>query len=150
MWYKLNNNAWPAVLLGLERLKAFASHYEWVGEVDWDKGTGEILDTIMRGDAYMVDGYLMLVNEVTPWYTREKILQEWLVIKLQQGGSVTNIPVALLEIAAKRNCRAVMSADSSPIQIVAQAYQGAGFKPLTNSFFKVVPPWDSSDKPQQK
>lgn len=148
MWYRLATNAWPGVLIALEKLKHFASQYEWVGEVDWDKGTEAVYDTIRKGNAYMVDGYLVLTEVVCPWYSRDNLLQEWLVLKVQVGGNVTSVPKALLEIARERACKAVITADSSPVQLVAKAYQEAGYKPLTNSFFKVVPPWDSSDKPQ--
>lgn len=146
MWYRLATNAWPDVLVALTRLQAFAESYEWVGKVDWDKGTQIIFDTIKAGNAYMVDGYLVLTEVVCPWYTKDLLLQEWLVLKVQVGGNVTAVPKALEEIAKAHNCIAVISADSSPVQLVAAAYKEAGYKPLTNSFYKVTS-WDSSDKP---
>ena len=138
MWYRLNDSSWPLVLVALTRLRAFAESYDWVGTIDWDKGTAIVHETIMAGNAYMVDGYLVLTEVVCPWYTKDKLLQEWLVLKVESGGKVASIPPALETIAAANNCVAVISADSSPVQLVAAAYKEAGYKALTNSFYKVV------------
>jgi len=82
---------------------------------------------------------LVLTAVVYPWYSTAPVLQEWLVLKLHSGGSVNSIPPALLAIAKERGCSVVITGDSSPISIVAEAYSQADFRPLTQSFYKEVP-----------
>lgn len=137
--HKLKDHQWNYVVDALIRLKQYASQYPWVGNIDFDKACDSVYQTMCDGNAYVIDGYLVLVDVIKPWYTDDKILQEWLVIKLvhKEGQSVDSIPPALLKLAEERGCRAVITADSSPVSIVAGAYQRADFKPLTTSFYKV-------------
>lgn len=123
----------------LRRLQAFAAKYAWVNEINWIKANTAILSFHKDGNAFVVDGYLVMVDTVAPWYSLDEVLQEWLVLKLYDGGSVNSIPPALLAIAKSRGCKTVISADSSPISIVSKAYEDAGFLPLTRSYFKEVP-----------
>lgn len=130
----------PAILKALHRLQEYAAVYQWAGNVDFTKGSHAILDEVERGNAYIVDGYLVMVAKVQPWYTKDFILQEWLVLKVYDGyGTVDSVPNALLDIAKERGCSVVISADSSPVSIVAKAYADAGFEKLTQSFFMEVP-----------
>ena len=128
------------VLAALLQLDKYAQAYPWVGSVDFDKGVRVVMDTIDAGNAYLVGGYLVLTDEIVPWYTTDKLLQEWLVIKVRPSPvQVSEVPGALLEIARARGCIGVITADSSPVQLVAKAYDAAGFSPLTTSFYKVLP-----------
>ena len=128
------------VVAALQQLEKYAAAYPWVGTVDFDKGSMAVLSTIDAGNAYMVGGYLVLVDEIVPWYTNDKLLQEWLVIKVRPSPvQVSEIPGALILIAKARGCVGVITADSSPVQLVAKAYANAGFSPLTTSFYKVLP-----------
>lgn len=129
---------WDAVAQALIKLEQYAQQYKWAIGVDFLHAVGNIYDAIVAGQGYVIDGYLVMVDEVKPWYSEVPILTEWLVIKLYSGGSVDSIPPALLEIAKQRGIGMVMTADSSPVNIVAGAYKRAGFSPLTTSFFKVV------------
>ena len=129
---------WGAVVNSLMKLENYAKQYKWAIGVDFLYAVGNIYDAVKAGQGYVIDGYLVMVDEVKPWYSKEPILTEWLVIKLYPGGSVDSIPTALLAIAKERGISMVMTADSSPVNIVAEAYQRAGFDKLTTSFFKVV------------
>lgn len=129
---------WGAVVNSLMKLENYAKQYKWAIGVDFLYAVGNIYDAVKVGQGYVIDGYLVMVDEVKPWYSEQPILTEWLVLKLYQGGSVDGIPPALLEIAKSRGIGMVMTADSSPVNIVAAAYKQAGFSPLTTSFFKVV------------
>lgn len=120
----------------LHRLEAFAKNYSWTNKVDFHKAYSALLDFADAGKAYVIDGYLVMVDVIEPWYSNDRVLQEWLVLKLYTGGTVKSIPLCLLQIARQRACLSVISADSSPISIVADAYQDAGFYPLTRSFYK--------------
>jgi hypothetical protein len=123
----------------LKRLQEYASKYGWAVGVDYEAAVTSILAEVEEGNAYVVQGYLVLVATVYPWYSRLPVLQEWLVLKLENWGTVDSIPPALLTIAKERGCSVVITGDSSPIRIVADAYSNAGFKPLTKSFYKEVP-----------
>lgn len=123
----------------LRRLQAYASKYDWAVGVDYETAVTSIMAEVEAGNAYVVQGYLVLVATVYPWYAKLPVLQEWLVLRLHTGGRVAFVPPALLHIAKERGCSVVITGDSSPISIVADAYSNAGFKPLTKSFYKEVP-----------
>lgn len=127
-----------AVFDALIKLAQYALKYEWAVGVDLSLATRNIFAAISQGQGYVIDGYLVMVDEVIPWYSERAILTEWLVLKLYNDGNVSSIPPALLEIAKERGIGMVMTADSSPVNIVAEAYKQAGFSQLTTSFFKVV------------
>ena len=120
------------------KLDRYSDNYDWAVGKDLDKACASIVDAIHVGNVAIVDGYLVCVEVITPWYSNAKVLQEWLVLKLEEGGNLASIPIALQEIAIGRGASLIMSADSSPVNIVAGAYKAAAFKPLTTSFYKVV------------
>jgi hypothetical protein len=135
MYRLLSYTDLPDLRAALKKLQAFAASYDWAVGIDFDKATDAIIHEANSGNALVVDGYLVMVAEVTPWYSRDKLLQEWLVLKLTNG-DVSNVPTALTQVAAERGCSLVITADSSPISIVADAYKAAGFSTLTRSFYK--------------
>jgi hypothetical protein len=136
MYRQVNDSDTSHIVDALEGLAEYAKAYPWVGEVDRDKACQAIDDTIAAGKAFVVSGYLVLVDVISPWYTSDSLLEEWLVLKLYKGGSVDHIPNALEELRVLFNCSAVVSGDSSPVNIMAGAYKRAGYLPLTTSFYK--------------
>lgn len=126
------------IMAALLRLEEYAKEYKWASGVNVDLAAYNLITYIEAGQGYVVDGYLVMVDEIKPWYSNEPILTEWLVLKLFPGGSVDSVPAALIQIAKNRGISMIMTADSSPVNIVAGAYKRAGFNPLTTSFFTVV------------
>jgi hypothetical protein len=122
-------------LLNLDR---YSDNYDWAVGKNFGKAWCSIAAAVSAGNVAIVDGYLVCVETITPWYSNATVLQEWLVLKLEDGGNIASIPIALQEIAIGRGASLIMSADSSPVNIVAGAYKAAAFKPLTTSFYKVV------------
>lgn len=141
--YRLANDidsADASIAEALLKLQEYAKAYDWAQDIDFLKALESVYETIAEGNAYIVDGLLVLVNEFSPWYSNTKVLQEWLVLRVYPsiGDGVAEVPKALREIAKHRGCATLITADSSPISIVADAYKAAGFQPLTRSFFKKV------------
>ena len=127
------------VTTALAKLQSYAAKYPWVINIDWDKAVESIHNAMDRGMGYVVDeSYLVMVDEVVPWYSEDRILQEWLVIRIYPGGDIDSVPPALVEMAKDRDCIMVMSADSSPVKLVADAYVRADFLPLTQTFYQRV------------
>ena len=127
---------YPTITRRLDAFQERAKSYGWTNSIDYEKGCMAILDFIDKGKGRIVDGYLVMFDVIEPWYSPDKVLQEWLVIKLYDGGSVDSIPPALSELAREFECKSIISADSSPIRIMEDAYKRAGFKVLTRSFTK--------------
>lgn len=125
-----------AVHAALLRLQKFSEAYEWAIGIDFNVGEEAIWAA--RHGAYVVDGYLVMTEVITPWYSTQKVLQEWLVLKLYEDGDINSVPAALQELAHLLDCRVVITADSSPVSIVAAAYEKAGYSSLTHSFYKKV------------
>ena len=124
----------------LLKLRDYARSYDWAVGIDYDIAYYNIQLACSKGYGYIVDGYLVMVDTVTPWYSDVPVLQEWLVLKIYDTttGDIDSVPVALRQIAHERSCSLVITADSSPVSIVAKAYQRAGYSPLTQSFFTKV------------
>lgn len=134
----VNSSDWGHIYKALRGLERYASSYEWANEVSFSKACEAIRAYIAEEKAYLVDGYLVMTDEVEPWYSRDKVLQEWLVLKVYEGGCVSSIPEALIEIAKSKGCKSVLSGDSSPVNIVGKAYEQAGWQPLTRLFTRKV------------
>jgi len=128
------NDDTEVITNAVRKLQAYARNYVFINTIDFDTALANVLETVKIGAAYIIDGYLVLTEFIQPWYSEDWILQEWLVLKVRSGGSVDSIPPALKEIAAEHECRIILTADSSPVNIVAQAYEKAGFHKLTQSF----------------
>ena len=124
----------PAVHDALLVMEQRAAKYPFVVTTSLRKAAASIEHAILTHNAYVVDGYLVLTEVLQPWYSEDNILQEWYVMRLYPSGSVDSIPAALKEIAYTLGCQIVMTADSSPVQIVAAAYEQAGFNKLTQSY----------------
>lgn len=129
-----------AIAEALLKLKHYAEKYDWAVDVDYDIAFDNIIQACAAGKGYVVDGYLVMIDVVTPWYSQSPVLQEWLVLKIFDVPNywIDSVPVALRQIAQANNCAVIITADSSPVSIVAKAYQRAGYKPLTQSFFTKV------------
>lgn len=127
-----------AVDVGLRALQPHADRYPFIATTSLRKAYGSIEHAIITNNGFVVDGYLVLIEVIQPWFSEDTVLQEWFVMKLYDGGSVANIPPTLMRIAHDLGCKIVITADSSPVQIVATAYKQAGFHPLTQSFCKKV------------
>lgn len=128
------NDDTESIIRALRKLQDYAKGYDFVHTIDFNVAAGNVLKTVECGNAFVIDGYLVLLEFLQPWYSEDWILQEWLVLKLCPGGSVDSIPPALKEIAAANECKVIITADSSPVSIVAQAYERAGFHKLTQSY----------------
>lgn len=134
-----NDQDTKAIIEALSRLKNRAYRYGFVGTVDFDKALSTVLHSILAGDGYVIDGYLVMVRSLSPWYSTDKILQEWLVLKLYVPfRGLNSVPQGLVEIAQQRGCRMLITGDSAPVDITATAYKQAGFSNLTQSFYKEI------------
>lgn len=134
-----------AIVEALYRFASRGSEYPSLNKPDFEKGMVEIWNRVDAGDAYVVDGYLVIVKVVTPWYTQESVLSELLVCKLYKG-DITQVPKALEQLARDRGCVSVVCSDSSSHKSLAGAYQAAGFIPLPTPFYKDTPCAESSTK----
>lgn len=118
------------------RLLAYATAYNWAKGVDYQAACGVLHDQVAAGNCYIIDGYAVFVDKVTPWYSTLPYLEEWLTMRLYQGGTTASIPPALEAIAAKLGCASIVGGDSSPVQLMTAAYEGAKWQPLTKLFYK--------------
>lgn len=119
-------------------LEEYSKKYGFAVGVDYTRAVANVLDEVDNEQAYVIDGYLVLLTKVIPWYANKPILQEWLVLKLYGGGDISSVPAGIIQLAKDMGCSVTITADSSPVNIMADAYNKAGFSPLTRSFYKEV------------
>lgn len=104
----------PLILEALVRHKPVLEERSFVGTTDLGKAYSSLESEIGEGNGYVVGDFLVMVTELTPWYSNEKLLTEWFtmsLIKLSRGANLL-VP-ALEEIAKQRSCRAIVTGDTS-------------------------------------
>lgn len=128
----------PTIGRELAKLEKYAKDYGFISSTDLIKATSAIAQQIREGNGYVLGDYLVMVAEVTPWYSNDKLLQEWFTMKLRfRANGRQYIPDVLQVIAEERGCSHVLTADSSNGSMTNQ-WQAAGFSPLTQSFYTKV------------
>lgn len=130
----------PHIYTGLAKLESQAARTgQGMVRADFQKACRVVAEVVASKKAYIVGSYLVLTDQFAPWYSNEEVLQEWFILKVYtEGGGLQEVPIALLSIAKSLGCKYVMSGDSSPVNFVAAAYEKAGWKVLTRSFYKGV------------
>lgn len=113
--------------------------YLAVAPINVDKACANASRAISEGNAYIVGGYFVLAEAVSPWYSDVRVLQESLVMRVYPGGNALDVAKALQDIAARLGCSWVATGDMGKYQLMAKAYLAEGFQPQPPSFYKGVP-----------
>jgi len=121
------------------KVLAQPDHYKFARGFNFSVAYGSLLDAITARRCLYIDGYMVFFDIITPWYGGEPLLQEWFTIKVANEDTQLTLVVAQLHAYARgRGCRAVLGGDSSPVSLMASAYEAEGFTPLTKQYFKEV------------
>jgi hypothetical protein len=135
----------PALLAALtffaDQVKEQPEHYTFAKGYDLGFAYSQLASSITnpsQGEVVLyIDGYLVFTTVVQPWYGGQAFLQEWFTIKVAMSLDGTAGVVKSLEAYASYNdLRGVLGGDSSPVSIMAKAYEQSGFTPLTKVYFK--------------
>jgi hypothetical protein len=135
----------PALLAALtffaEQVKEQPEHYTFAKGYDLNFAYAQLASSITQpsqGEVVLfIDGYMVFTTVVQPWYGGQPFLQEWFTIKVGLSLNGTSGVVKSLEAYASYNeLRGVLGGDSSPVSIMAKAYEQSGFTPLTKVYFK--------------
>jgi hypothetical protein len=135
----------PALLAAFtfftDQVKEQPEHYAFAKGYDLGVAYAQlsacIADTASSEVVLFIDGYLVFTTVVHPWYGGQPFLQEWFTIKVGPSLHGTLGVVQQLEAYAQGvGLRGVLGGDSSPVSIMAKAYEQCGFIPLTKVYFK--------------
>ena len=135
----------PALLAALtffaEQVKEQPEHYAFAKGYDLGFAYAQLASNITDpadGEVVLfIDGYIVFATVVKPWYGGRPFLQEWFTIKVGPSLNGTAGVVAALECYAScYEFSGVLGGDSSPVGIMAKAYEQSGFTPLTKVYFK--------------
>ncbi len=99
---------------------------------------GNVLRAIDEGRAWMADGYFILVDVGSPWFSSQRMLIEEIIIRVRP----TTLPVsyaidALDLIAEKLGCTAIAAGDTQ-IGYMTPHYHAAGYTTLGTQLMKEV------------
>jgi hypothetical protein len=124
-----------------EQVKAQPEHYTFAKGFDLYGGFNKLANCILKPDqneyVYVIDGYMVFVSLVTPWYGGSSFMQEWFTIKIGDSvNGVNGVAEALHDLAKELGLAGVLGGDSSPVSIMAKAYDDSGYIPLTKVYFK--------------
>ena len=135
----------PALLAALtlfaDQVKEQPDHYTFAKGYDLNFAYAQLASSITKpsqGEVILfIDGYMVFTTAIQPWYGGQPFLQEWFTIKVSPSFNGTVGVVRALEAYATENgLRGVLGGDSSPVSIMAKAYEQSGFTPLTKVYFK--------------
>lgn len=138
----LEDGANYTVVKALQQLMEFSPNYGWAVTPNLADGVRHILHKVEEGNAFIGHGYLLLVNEFEPWYGRDKVLSEELVLRLpdQPTYNLRPIPYFIEALAKVRGCNIVLAGNSYTSNKLSRIYQSRnhGFKPCSEIFYKVI------------
>lgn len=135
----------PALLAALtffaDQVKKQPEHYSFAKgynlEFAYDQLKQSINAPLKSELVFYIDGYIVFTSTIVPWYGGQAFLQEWFTIKVGPSLNGTLGVVQQLEAYAQGvGLRGVLGGDSSPVSIMAKAYEQSGFTPLTKVYFK--------------
>lgn len=127
---------WPAIECTMRRQARRIGKRDWAAGSNIEKAVTAVKAACEDGAGYMVDGYLVLVDVVSPWHSDNLVLHEWLVLKVYPGGSISSVPKALIELSKEYGCYGIACGDTSVRATLAAAYAEAGFTPLGKTLFR--------------
>lgn len=92
----------------------------------------------MRADNALVvdEAFLVLVGVVGSWHSRDRALEERLVLRLHRGGRINAVPKILEHIATTLKCNTLLCSDSSLGFRMGKVYSRAGMRPITTTYYK--------------
>lgn len=133
----------PALMKALVKfaaqVEAQPEHYAFAKGFNLAVAYDNLKDAITSYKCLNIHGYLVFIDEVTPWFSGCSVLQEWFTIRVHPSEySANDIPAELAKWAEANGYSRVLGADSSPTGIMAKAYEANGFTHLTKQYFKEV------------
>jgi hypothetical protein len=141
----VTDKMWPEIRAALvkfyELVQKHPEYYTWAYGLEFEKACWSIRHAVAMGKVYYIDGYIVCIDVVTPWYSEKPVLQEWLTLRIEtnrSNGGCERIPQALRDLAVELGCAIVMTADSSAVSVMEDTYKANGYKPLTRSFYSEV------------
>lgn len=115
-----------------------AGQYPMPVQPDIEGALEHIRHRAEEGNVYVGHGALLIVSEFTPWFGKERVLQEELILKLDEGQPVFLRAVIgfLARLATYREVDYCLAGNTSPDPRLSVLYKGAGFRHVTDIFYK--------------
>jgi hypothetical protein len=86
--------------------------------------------------AYYVDGYFIMVDEGSDWYTDKKYLIEQIILKIHPTHAPVSVAIAALDrIREEHGCVAIAAGDTQ-VGYMTPHYHAAGYTTLGTQLFK--------------
>lgn len=138
-WQSDLPNLMMALVKFAKQVEVQPEHYAFAKGFNLAQAYENLKDAVTSYKCLYIKGYLVFIDEVTPWYGGVTVLQEWFTIKVEEMGfPVEQVPPELSLWAIENGYSKVMGADSSSMGFMAKAYEANGFTPLTKHYFKEV------------
>ena len=108
----------------------------WMKYTDEDSARCGLYEHMQYGKAVMVDGYFVMFDIGRPWHSKDQILFEELIIRVEPTSSPVAVAIAALdELKVKHNCKIIVASDTQ-IGYMVPHYQAAGFKTIGTQLMK--------------
>jgi hypothetical protein len=106
---------------------------------DLEAAMTHVINRGNEGNAFVGSGCLLLVSEFTPWFAKDRVLQEELILSLAGPRAGLRAVIRFVEAeAARRGCSYVMSGNTSQDSRLSFLYRRLGFVHMSDIFFKGV------------
>jgi hypothetical protein len=96
-----------------------------------------------EGRAWIADGYLVLYDIGSDWYTDKVYLIEQLILKVYKTDEPVTTAIAFLEQRARLHGCVMVAAGDTQVGYMTPKYQAAGYSVLGTQLYKEIA-WDSS------
>ena len=132
-------NLMKALVKFAKQVEAQPEHYAFANGFDLATAYENLKDAITSYKCLYINGYLVFIDDVKPWYGGPTVLQEWFTIRVEDTQyPLSSAVVDLQAWAIDEGYTVILGADSSPTEIMAKAYEANGFTPLTKQYFKEI------------
>lgn len=139
------NTDLPAIEKAYNRLLE-SSNAEHMKHADKDTALQYIQEAISIGHAWFYDGYFILFDIGSPWFSKTKMLIEEIIIRVYPTSEpVENAIKALDKLRDEFGCMAVAVGDTQ-IGHMSLKYISQGYKVLGTQLMKDAPTWDGFAK----
>lgn len=130
---------WDAVVFAVDQLYRNYASYGYSQQPDPRRVEHYIRHHIYQGGALIVDGaFLVLTGIVEAWHSRDRALEERLVLRLHQGGDIRAVPKVLERHARTLKCDSLLASDSSIGFRMGKVYNRAGMRPITTTYYREI------------
>lgn len=106
--------------------------------VDWEHAKQVLRDRAAFAQVVVNDGYMILFDVGSPWYTTRRFLIEELILRIGPSEQGVSGAIRCLELLARSHECCAIAAGDTQVGYMVPHYQAEGFTVLGQQLFKEI------------